>query len=174
VARSLAQVEKSDGEVWERRFYAALEGFSFLPGGRILASAGTSRMATLFNCFMMGSIEDSLSGIFAALKESAVTMEQGGGIGCDFSTLHHKGHQDSGGATVAPGPLSYMSMWDGRCATILSSGARRGAMMGVLRCGHPDIELFIEAKRSGENLRHFNLSVMVPDEFKAAVEADAE
>ena len=174
VARSLAQVEKSDREVWERRFYAALEGFSFLPGGRILASAGTSRKATLFNCFMMGSIEDSLSGIFAALKESAATMEQGGGIGCDFSTLGPRGQQDSGSAPVAPGPLSYMSVWDSMCATILASGARRGAMMGVLRCDHPDIEQFIEAKRSGENLRHFNLSVMVSDEFMAALEADAE
>jgi len=174
VARSLAQVEKSDCEAWERHFYAALEGFNFLPGGRILASAGTSRRATLFNCFMMGSIKDSLGGIFEALKESASTMEQGGGIGCDFSTLRPRGHQASSVAPVAPGPLSYMNMWDSMCATILSSGARRGAMMGLLRCDHPDIELFIEAKRSGENLRHFNLSVLVSDEFMAAVEADTE
>ena len=92
VARALAAVEKADqvGE-WERRFYTALEDFRFLPGGRIQAGAGTRHQVTLFNCFVMGTIEDSMEGIFEALKEGALTMQQGGGIGYDFSTLRPKG-----------------------------------------------------------------------------------
>ncbi|MCB1398289.1 MAG: ribonucleoside-diphosphate reductase, adenosylcobalamin-dependent, partial [Rhodobacteraceae bacterium] len=82
VARALAAVEDQPA-VWEDRFYAALEDFRFLPAGRILAGAGTGRSVTLFNCFVMGTIPDSMGGIFEMLKEAALTMQQGGGIGYD-------------------------------------------------------------------------------------------
>ena len=92
VARGLAAAETRDRGGWERRFADALAEFRFLPGGRILAGAGTGRRVTLFNCFVMGTIDDSLDGIFTALREGALTMQQGGGIGCDFSTLRPAGH----------------------------------------------------------------------------------
>ena len=95
----------------------------------------------------MGAIEDSIAGIFETLKESALTMQQGGGIGLDFSTLRPQGVTARGVGVAASGPLSFMHIWDSMCATILSTGARRGAMMATLRCDHPDIEAFIEAKR---------------------------
>ncbi|MEO0762405.1 MAG: ribonucleotide reductase N-terminal alpha domain-containing protein, partial [Pseudomonadota bacterium] len=85
VARALAAVE-AEPALWEPRFRAALEGFRFLPAGRILAGAGTGRSVTLFNCFVMGTVPDSLGGIFEMLREAALTMQQGGGIGYDFST----------------------------------------------------------------------------------------
>ncbi|RMD48544.1 MAG: adenosylcobalamin-dependent ribonucleoside-diphosphate reductase [Alphaproteobacteria bacterium] len=172
VARALAAPEK-DPEHWEERFYGALEDFRFLPAGRILAGAGTGRSVTLFNCFVMGTIPDSLEGIFEALKEGALTMQQGGGIGFDFSTIRPRGAPVAGVGADASGPLSFMDVWDAMCRTIMSAGSRRGAMMGCMRCDHPDIEDFITAKQDARRLRNFNLSVLVTDPFMEAVEADA-
>ncbi len=171
VARDLASVEK-DPAAWEEKFYAALEGFKYLPAGRILAGAGTGRSVTLFNCFVMGTIPDSMGGIFDALREAALTMQQGGGIGYDFSTIRPRGAAVMGVAADASGPLSFMDVWDAMCRTIMSAGSRRGAMMATLRCDHPDIEAFIEAKRDPARLRMFNLSVLVTDPFMDAVKAD--
>jgi ribonucleoside-diphosphate reductase alpha chain len=171
IARALAEVE-ADPLPWEGEFYAALEGFRFLPAGRITAGAGTGRSVTLFNCFVMGTIPDTMDGIFTALKEAALTMQQGGGIGYDFSTIRPKGAEVKGVAADASGPLSFMDVWDAMCRTIMSAGSRRGAMMATMRCDHPDIEAFIEAKRDPARLRMFNLSVLVTDAFMAAVKAD--
>ncbi|HVE23293.1 MAG TPA: adenosylcobalamin-dependent ribonucleoside-diphosphate reductase [Acidocella sp.] len=170
-ARALAAVEAQPA-LWEERFYAALEDFKFLPAGRILAGAGTERRVTLFNCFVMGDIEDDLGQIFANLREAALTMQQGGGIGYDFSTIRPKGAVVKGVSADASGPLSFMDVWDAMCRTIMSAGARRGAMMATMRCDHPDIEAFIAAKREPGRLRNFNLSVLVTDAFMAAVDAD--
>jgi ribonucleoside-diphosphate reductase alpha chain len=171
IARALAVVEK-DPALWEERFYAALEGFKFLPAGRITAGAGTGRAVTLFNCFVMGTIPDTMSGIFEALREAALTMQQGGGIGYDFSTIRPRGAEVKGVAADASGPLSFMDVWDAMCRTIMSAGSRRGAMMATMRCDHPDIEVFIEAKKDAARLRMFNLSVLITDPFMAAVKAD--
>jgi ribonucleoside-diphosphate reductase alpha chain len=171
IARALAEVEK-DPAKWEAEFYAALEGFRFLPAGRITAGAGTGRSVTLFNCFVMGTIPDTMEGIFTGLKEAALTMQQGGGIGYDFSTIRPRGAEVKGVAADASGPLSFMDVWDAMCRTIMSAGSRRGAMMATMRCDHPDIEAFIEAKKDPARLRMFNLSVLVTDPFMAAVKAD--
>ena len=173
VAHAVAAGEARDRDAWAARFRRLLGGFRFLPGGRILAGAGTSRRVTLFNCFVMGVIEDSLEGIFDALKEGALTMQKGGGVGYDFSTLRPAGTTARATGSIASGPLSFMRIWDATCATLLSTGARRGAMMASMRCDHPDIEAFIDAKREAAALRHFNLSVQVSDDFMAAVAADA-
>ena len=171
IARALAEVEK-DPAKWEDEFYAALEGFRFLPAGRITAGAGTGRQVTLFNCFVMGTVPDTMAGIFDSLKEAALTMQQGGGIGYDFSTIRPRGAPVAGVAADASGPLSFMDVWDAMCRTIMSAGSRRGAMMATMRCDHPDIEAFIEAKKDPARLRMFNLSVLVTDAFMAAVKAD--
>jgi ribonucleoside-diphosphate reductase alpha chain len=173
VARALAAPER-DPAAWEERFYVALEDFRFLPAGRILSGAGSGRRVTLFNCFVMGDIPDDLGGIFENLREAALTMQQGGGIGYDFSTLRPKGAVVKGVGADASGPLSFMDVWDAMCRTIMSAGARRGAMMATLRCDHPDIEAFIAAKREPGRLRNFNLSVLVTDDFMAAIDADAD
>jgi len=171
IARALAEAE-AEPALWENRFYAALEGFKYLPAGRITAGAGTGRSVTLFNCFVMGTIPDSMGGIFDGLKEAALTMQQGGGIGYDFSTIRPRGAAVKGVAADASGPLSFMDVWDAMCRTIMSAGSRRGAMMATMRCDHPDIEAFIEAKKDPARLRMFNLSVLVTDPFMAAVKAD--
>ncbi|MEM9975637.1 MAG: adenosylcobalamin-dependent ribonucleoside-diphosphate reductase [Pseudomonadota bacterium] len=171
IARALAQVE-ADPAHWEERFYAALEDFKYLPAGRITAGAGTDRTVTLFNCFVMGTIPDSMAGIFDMLKEAALTMQQGGGIGYDFSTIRPKGADVRGVAADASGPLSFMDVWDAMCRTIMSAGSRRGAMMATMRCDHPDIEEFISAKSDPARLRNFNMSVLITDAFMDAVKAD--
>ena len=172
VARALAEPEREPA-AWERRFFEAMEDFRFLPGGRIFSGAGSGRKVTLFNCFVMGDIPDDMTGIFEHLKEAALTLQQGGGIGYDFSTLRPKGARVHGVGADASGPLSFMDVWDGMCRTIMSAGSRRGAMMAVMRCDHPDIEAFIEAKREPGRLRMFNLSVLVSDAFMQAVKEDA-
>jgi ribonucleoside-diphosphate reductase alpha chain len=175
VARAVAAAEQPDQrDQWARRFHEVLSGYRFLPAGRILSGAGTNRTVTLFNCFVMGTLDDSLNGIFEGLKEAALTMQQGGGIGDDFSTLRPKGAPVQGVGADASGPISFMDVWDAMCRTIMSAGSRRGAMMATLRCDHPDIEEFIAAKRDPARLRNFNLSVLVTDAFMAAVKADAE
>ena len=171
IARDLASVE-DDPSAWEPTFYAALEDFKFLPAGRITAGAGTARSVTLFNCFVMGTIPDSMGGIFEMLKEAALTMQQGGGIGYDFSTIRPKGAGVKGVAADASGPLSFMDVWDAMCRTIMSAGSRRGAMMATMRCDHPDIEDFITAKSDAARLRMFNVSVLVTDPFMDAVKSD--
>jgi ribonucleoside-diphosphate reductase alpha chain len=128
---------------------------------------------TLLNCFVMGTIEDSIPGIFRALEEGAVTMQQGGGVGYDFSPLRPRGMPARTAGSIASGPVSFMHVWDAMCATIQSTGARRGAMMATLRCDHPDIELFLAAKQQPGVLTHFNLSVQITDDFMQAVAAGA-
>ena len=173
IAKDLAKVE-ADPAKWEEKFYDALEGFKFLPAGRITAGAGTGRQVTLFNCFVMGTIPDDMGGIFEMLKEAALTMQQGGGIGYDFSTIRPKGALVRGVAADASGPLSFMDVWDAMCRTIMSAGSRRGAMMATLRCDHPDIEDFITAKSDAARLRMFNMSVLITDPFMQAVKEDAD
>jgi ribonucleoside-diphosphate reductase alpha chain len=171
VARALAAPE-ADPAAWAVRFEEALDGYRFLPAGRILAGAGTGRSVTLFNCFVMGTVPDDMGGIFAHLREAALTMQQGGGIGYDFSTLRPRGAPVAGVGADASGPVSFMDVWDAMCRTIMSAGSRRGAMMATLRCDHPDVEEFVEAKRRPDRLRMFNLSVLATDAFMEAVAAD--
>ena len=175
VADALAEAEAPDAQAhWAAEFKSALGSFSFLPAGRIIAGAGTERSVTLFNCFVMGNIPDDMAGIFDALKDAALTMQKGGGIGYNFSTLRPKGAEVIGVGADASGPLSFMDVWDAMCRTIMSAGSRRGAMMATMACNHPDIEAFIDAKREPGRLTMFNLSVLVSDDLMEAVEADAD
>jgi ribonucleoside-diphosphate reductase alpha chain len=174
VAMAAAKAEPPEKRAdWALQFAKALSGYRFMPAGRIIAGAGTDRNVTLFNCFVMGAIDDSMSGIFSALREAALTLQHGGGIGYDFSTLRPKGSLVKGVGADASGPVSFMEVWDAMCRTIMSAGSRRGAMMATLACDHPDIELFIDAKRTPGRLAMFNLSVLASDAFLAAVKADA-
>ncbi|WP_395648004.1 adenosylcobalamin-dependent ribonucleoside-diphosphate reductase [Terricaulis sp.] len=175
VAAAVAEAEPARGRRrWREKFEEALTDFKFLPAGRILAGAGTGRAVTLFNCFVMGKIPDNLDGIFEHLREAALTMQQGGGVGMDFSTIRPSGAPVRGVGAKASGPLSFMDAWDAMCRTVMSAGQRRGAMMACLRIDHPDIEDFIDAKRDPARLRNFNVSALVTDAFMAALSADQD
>ena len=175
VARAVAEAEDANQrEQWQSRFRDAIADMRFIPAGRVLAGAGTDRSVTLFNCFVMGTIPDSLDGIFEHLKQAALTMQQGGGVGMDFSTVRPAGSVVRGVGADASGPLTFMDCWDSMCRTVQSAGQRRGAMMGCLRIDHPDIEAFINAKRDPARFRNFNLSVLVTDAFMSALGSDGD
>ena len=177
IANALAVPEgenQADLDGYAGDFYSALEDYKYLPAGRITAGAGTGRQVTLFNCYVMGTIPDSMDGIFSMLREAALTMQQGGGIGYDFTPIRPSGAEVKGVAADASGPLTFMDVWDAMCRTVMSAGERRGAMMATMRCDHPDIEDFIEAKRDSARLRMFNLSVLVTDDFMEAVRTGAD
>ncbi|MFM1814481.1 MAG: hypothetical protein RLZ98_1176 [Pseudomonadota bacterium] len=178
LARVMASVEtggRAVRERWRKTFLDAVADFGFLPAGRIIAGAGAkARKVTLFNCFVMADLEDDLSAIFNGVRDAALTMQQGGGIGQDFSTLRPRGAMVHSVGAEASGPVSFMDVWDAMCRTLMSAGARRGAMMATLRCDHPDIEEFVAAKSDASRLRNFNLSVLVTDAFIAAVRKDAD
>lgn len=171
VARAIAAPEvPASQEKWAAEFHDVMSRREFMPGGRITAGAGTGRNVTLVNCYVSQTIEDSMDGIIRALGEAAHTLKMGGGIGMDFSTLRPRNAEVKGVGGKASGAVSFMVMWDAMCGTIMSAGARRGAMMGVLRIDHPDIEEFIEAKRTAGRLTNFNVSVAVTDAFMRAKE----
>ncbi len=172
VAYAVAMPEK-DHRYWEDKFFSVLKDYKFIPAGRILANAGTSRKkVTMFNCYVMNTIKDSMEGIFNSVTEAALTQKQGGGVGFNFSTIRPSGEFIRGVESAASGPLSFMQVFDATCRTVMSAGHRRGAQMGVLSISHPDIEQFIEAKRGNNALQMFNLSVAVPDAFMEAVKED--
>lgn len=174
VAKSVAKAESpANRSPWQKQFYQILENFQFLPGGRILAGSGTKHTVTLFNCFVM-PVTDSIGSIFDSLKEGALTLQEGGGVGYDFSTLRPAGFEVKHTGSHSSGPVSFMRIWNAMCATMQSTGARRGAMMGILRCDHPDIEEFITAKSDPHELRHFNVSVLVTDEFMQAIKENRD
>ncbi|MGD9965753.1 MAG: adenosylcobalamin-dependent ribonucleoside-diphosphate reductase [Hyphomonadaceae bacterium] len=175
IAAAVAEAEAPRARrYWRDQFESALADFKFLPAGRIMAGAGTGRAVTLFNCFVMGTIPDNLNGIFEHLREAALTMQQGGGVGMDFSTIRPAGAPVRGVGAKASGPLSFMDAWDAMCRTVMSAGQRRGAMMACLRIDHPDIEDFIDSKRDAARLRNFNISVLVTDAFMSALAADQD
>lgn len=168
VAKALAEPETKP-DYWAELFFRAMEDFKFIPAGRILSGAGTGRQMTLFNCYVMGAIEDSMDGIFSALREAALTLREGGGVGMDFSTIRPAGTLVRGVGAKARGPVYFMDCWDSMSATMHDAHDRVGAMMATLRCDHPDIYDFINAKQTRGRLTGFNLSVLVTDAFLAAV-----
>ena len=176
VARALASAEESgQRDRWYNEFLSAMDR-GFVPAGRIMSSGGTDIRATLINCFVQpvgDAVEEDLPGlpsIYTALAQAAATMRRGGGVGYDFSRIRPKGGLVKGTESTASGPVSYMNVFDQSCKTVESAGSRRGAQMGILRCDHPDIEMFISAKDDG-SLKNFNISVGITDEFMRAAEA---
>lgn len=158
-------------------FKDLLEGLReqrILPAGRQQLAVGRPYEITAMNCYVGGTIEDSSEGIMDTVKNSMLTLRSGGGCGWDFSTIRPWGDpiRGLGLKAYATGPVSFMSVWDAMCGTVLSAGHRRGAMMGVLRVDHPDIMRFINSKQDDHTLTNFNISVAVTDEFMEALEAD--
>lgn len=176
VAAAIARVEpmQSEQAYWEQTFFNYMSEGIFMPAGRILAGAGTQNTVTLVNCFVNQTVPDSMEGIMESLSMAAFTMQQGGGVGTDFSTIRPEGSYLKRTGSEASGPMPFMDLWDAMCRTIMSAGSRRGAMMGTMFCTHPDLLKFITAKQTAGVLKNFNISVLVTDEFMRAVKNDAD
>lgn len=168
VAKYIATNEEEEEE-----FYNLMAFGFFFPGGRTMSNSGIGNNLTINNCFVAPYIKDDLVDIFKKVTLGAKTHQKGGGIGYDFSHIRPQGTPTSNDA-IASGPVSFMDVFNAQTATILQGG-RRGANMGVLNVYHPDIMTFINAKaENADRLNHFNLSVMVDNNFMKAVENDLE
>ena len=164
IARTLADDQRHKDNLKD-----VLGNMRFLPAGRVQSAIGSSRITTAYNCFVSGTIEDSMNTIMEKASEAAETMRRGGGIGYDFSKIRPRGDKIKSLDSQASGPVSFMGIFDSICQTIASSGHRRGAQMGVLRVDHPDIEEFVSAKRNSDRLTGFNISVGITDKFMEAL-----
>ena len=178
IAKALSDVEATPEKktYWGERFLWALRRGA-IPAGRITSNAGAQEhkpKTSTINCTVSGTIDDSMDNILDKVHEAGLTLKAGCGIGYEFSTLRPRGAYVSGAGAYTSGPLSFMDIYDKMCFTVSSAGGRRGAQMGTFDVSHPDVKEFIRAKREDGRLRQFNLSLLITDDFMAAVQADAE
>ncbi|MGA7539104.1 MAG: LAGLIDADG family homing endonuclease, partial [Steroidobacteraceae bacterium] len=177
VARALADVEREEErEQWYERFLWALRRGA-IAAGRVTSNAGALEhkpATSTINCTVSGTIRDSMDDILRKVHEAGLTLKAGCGIGYEHSTLRPRGAYVSGAGAYTSGPLSFMDIYDKMCFTVSSAGGRRGAQMGTFDVGHPDVMEFIRAKRESGRLRQFNLSLLITDEFMAAVRENHE
>ncbi len=177
VAKGIAAVEQTEEKraEWEKLFYEALTDFKFVPGGRILAGAGTGHQVTYYNCFVIPSPEDSRNGILDNLKVMTEIMARGGGVGINISTLRPRGSYIKTVNGTASGPCSWAQLYSVATGDVIQQGgSRRGALMLMLDDTHPDIEEFITVKKTAGKIEHANLSICISDAFMQAVKEDAE
>jgi ribonucleoside-diphosphate reductase alpha chain len=175
VARGIAAVEKTEElrAYWEKRFYEAMTDFKFVPGGRILAGAGSGHQVTFYNCYVIPSPEDSRQGILDNLKIMTEIMARGGGVGINLSTLRPRGSYIKTVNGTASGPCSWAQLYSVATGDVIQQGgSRRGALMLMLDDTHPDVEEFITVKRTEGKIEHANLSVCISDRFMQAVKND--
>lgn len=172
--RVVRGIYHNDSVEYAQEAYHAITAGLWMPAGRILAGAGTPKRVTLMNCYVNATVQDSMESIMQCLSFAALTMQQGGGIGTDFSTIRPEGAILKRTGTQASGPLPFMDMWHAMCTTIRSAGDRRGAMMGTISDTHPDLPKFIVAKQTPNRLTNFNISVLISDAFMDAVKEDED
>ena len=168
VATTLAATEPKAKKHWRQQFFNVMAAMEFLPAGRTLNNAGT-KQNQLANCFVL-PIEDSMEGIFDAVKWTALIHQTGGGTGFNFSQLRPNGDvvsKSAGG--FATGPVSFMKVFDVATRQVMQGGKKRGANMGILNIDHPDIMEFITCKTEDGDIANFNISVGITNEFMTAV-----
>ena len=176
-AQAMASVEKTQKsqKEWEKKFFAVLEDFKFVPGGRIMHGAGREDITTtLNNCYVVAVKEDSIKAIYDTIINEALTYKYGGGCGHDLSALRPAGDAINGTGGESCGPTGFMNLFSENTNTIAQHG-RRGANMQTLRIDHPDIEKFIEIKTGNVDMvKYSNISVLLTHDFMDAVDNDKE
>ncbi|MDP9212014.1 MAG: adenosylcobalamin-dependent ribonucleoside-diphosphate reductase [bacterium] len=176
VAKALALVEEpAKRKHWEQRFYKSMEGFKFVPAGRILSGAGTGHQVTFYNCFVIPSPTDSRDGILDNLKAMTEIMCRAGGVGVNLSSLRPRGTHIKTVNGTSSGPIPWGELYSVATHDVIQQGgSRRGALMLMLNDDHPDVEEFIGAKRDLKRLLGANISVCISDGFMKAVKEDGD
>ncbi|MCX6730905.1 MAG: adenosylcobalamin-dependent ribonucleoside-diphosphate reductase [Candidatus Roizmanbacteria bacterium] len=177
IAKAVAAQEKTpEGKKkWEREFNDAMKDFKYVPGGRILAGAGTGYDVTFYNCFVIPSPKDARGGILETLKQMVEIMARGGGVGINLSSLRPRGSRVRKVNGFSSGPMNWAELFSVTTKDIIQQGGtRRGALMLMLWDWHPDIEEFITVKQDLKRINGANLSVCVSDSLMEAVEKDAD
>ena len=177
VSRAVGDVETTpeNKKKWQKEFEHAMQGFKYVPGGRILAGAGTGFEVTYYNCFVIPSPRDSREGILDTLKQMVEIMARGGGVGINLSSLRPRGHRVEKVNGFSSGPCNWAELFSVATKDIIQQGgSRRGALMLMLWDWHPDIEEFITVKQDLTRINGANLSVCVSDSFMEAVEKDGD
>lgn len=176
VAKAVAEMEKpEEKKSWEKEFYQAMTDFKYVPGGRILAGAGTGYKVTFYNCFVIPSPKDSRGGILDTLKQMVEIMAHGGGVGINLSSLRPKGARVKKVNGHSSGPMNWAELFSLATKDIIQQGGtRRGALMLMLWDWHPDIEEFITVKQDLARINGANLSLCISDEFMDAVKNDRD
>ena len=176
-AKALASVEKNKKlkKEWEKKFYAVLEDFKFVPGGRIMHGAGRDDITTtLNNCYVVAIKEDQINDIYKTVVDEGLTYKYGGGCGHDLSILRPSGEAINGTGGESCGPTGFMNLFSENTNTIAQHG-RRGANMQTLRVDHPDIEKFISIKTGDiDMVKYSNISVLLTHDFMKAVDEDLD
>jgi len=176
LSKAVASIEEKDRKRrWEKEFYFAMKDFKYVPGGRILAGAGTGYKVTFYNCFVIPSPKDSREGILETLKQMVEIMARGGGVGINLSSLRPKGSRVKKVNGFSSGPCNWAELFSVATKDIIQQGGtRRGALMLMLWDWHPDLEDFITVKQDLTRINGANLSVCISDRFMDAVEKDAD
>lgn len=172
VARGIAAVEGEQADRWYEKFRWLLEGWKFVPAGRILTGAGTDQRLTYFNCFVLPHLPDSRGGIFERLNQMAEIMSRGGGVGVNISTLRPRFAHVKGVNGRSSGSVSWGALYSYVTGLVEQAGSRRGALMIILNCWHPDVVEFINSKRDMGKITNANISVAITDRFMDAVKRD--
>lgn len=176
VARGIADVEANETlrETWQSRFRWLLDGWKFVPGGRILTAAGTDQDLTFYNCYVVDSPKDSREGIIKTLGQMTEIMSRGGGVGINISTLRPRHAYVKGVNGRSSGSVSWGALYSFVTGLIEQGGSRRGALMLILNDWHPDVFDFINSKREMGNITNANISVGVSDRLMDAVKQDSD
>ncbi len=174
VARGIAAIEGEQADAWYHKFRWLLDDWKFVPAGRILTAAGTDQQLTFYNCYVVPSPQDSRRGIVETLSQMMEIMSRGGGVGINISSLRPRHSYVKGVNGRSSGSVSWGGLYSFVTGLIEQGGSRRGALMLILNCWHPDVMDFINAKRDMGKITNANVSVGITDSFMDAVQRDAD
>jgi len=153
-----------------QRLYDYISRLWFMPATPVLSNGGTGRGLPI-SCFL-NSVPDSLEGIVDTWNENVWLASRGGGIGTYWGNVRGIG-EPVGLNGKTSGIIPFVRVMDSLTLAISQGSLRRGSAAVYLDVSHPEIEEFLEIRKtSGDfNRKALNLhhGVLITDEFMEAV-----